>query len=581
VNYRHTLADAPDRARALLRAADDTILGAGTVLAPARQAKAAGPIVFPAFGGGSPSWGFGWDGGVGPASTPFLAGTLPGANQDRDAIRDAGDPWLNPVVAAGIGWIGDNFGEPEATVQSLGAKGVFAAVPDHDLVRLLETPNPEYDADALWFATVLAFVTSRRGSIWIKARSKAGRTLELWWVPPWEIRPVWGADGQTFIRGYIHTVDGREYPLQKEDVVHFRRGLNPANVRESLPHLDPVLAEIGADNAGTLYSGAILRNMGMPGVLITPADRQDEIDGDEQEAIKTLWVERTTGRNRGKPLVNSVPLKVERLSMSPEDLALRDLRDVPEARICAALKLSPMVLGLPSAKGFATFANYEQAIKAAYLGCLVPLQKTFAKAITRQLLPDLGGRPGRDYFEWSYENVPALAEDQDKRAARAGLLFEKGVIKRGKACELVGVVCPPEEDVYVFDAKAAGGSGMPVVPAAAAGAGNPLSTGKGVGVASATNGHPRGVLALPAPAAASEESREAGLLALAETVLRRVEGELDGLEFTVAHDTDAAPDDGKAGRPDVEAEHQEPDDRGAVAAEPPRPDATEAAAPDA
>lgn len=513
MNFRRDLSDAPTRTLAALGSpADDAFLGAGTFPVPAREQKALGSITFPR--GGSSSGGFwgGWDG------RPLLGGTLPGS--DRNYVLDAGDPWLNPVVAAGIGWMGDNFGEPDPVIQARGADGVYQQTDDHDLIRLLDTPNPAYDADALWFATVLSFVVSRRGAFWIKAKSKSGKTLELWYVPHWEIEPYWSDDGRSFIDGYYHVVDGRRIPLEREDVVHFRRGLNPVNARESLPHLDAVLAEIATDNAGTVYSASILRNMGMPGVLISPASKEDQIDPDQQDAIKQAWSERTTGENRGKPMVSSGPLRVERLSLSPEDLALDKLRDVPEARICAALKLSPMVLNLPSARGFATFANYEQAVTAAYRGCLVPLQKTFAKAITRQLLPDAGGTPDREYFEWNYDNVQALAEDADKRAARAAMLFEKGVIKRGKACELVGVPCPPEDDVYASQV-AAGGD----VPAAAIVA--PDGDGK----------------ALPPPddpdPAVESKAREAEVLALAEKVLRRVEGELDGFALEEADPVDA------------------------------------------
>lgn len=530
-----------DLRRTLRHAAD-------RVLAPFRRAdaglKAAASITFSGFGGRRGSWT--WLGG-GSA----LFGTLPGG--ERNLVLDAGDVWLNPVVGACIGWIGDNFGEPEAVVQTRLRSGLYRPEDDHDLIQLLDQPNPEYDADAIWFATVLSFVVDGN-AYWIKAKSKSGRTLELWWAPWWEIRPHWDAEGRSFIAGYTHTVDGREYPLQKEDVVHFRRGLNPANTRMGLPQLGSVLAEIAGDNAATIYSGAILRNFGMPGVLITPVNKEDQIDKDEAETIMKKWSDRFTGEGRGKPLVNSIPLKVERLSMSPEDLALDKLRTFPEDRICAAMKLSPMVLNLTSGAQAKTYANFETALKAAYLGCLVPLQKTFAKAITRQLLPDVGGISGKQFFEWNYDNVPALAEDMDKRASRAAQLFKEGVIKRGKACELVNIECPPDDDLYVFDVQP-GSARNPVTQAVDRDANQSgvqrepaESNGSGIPGKSEVNSIHNRILALSSVAAMNNNSstdgfpgggssagfvgsdvkdREAEILDLAEDVLRQVRVELD------------------------------------------------------
>jgi HK97 family phage portal protein len=408
----------------------------------------------------------------------YLIGTLPGG--ERDVVADAGDVWLNGAVGACLGWISDNFTQPELQVVRKKGDGLYDPIDDHGLVQLLEEPNPDYDTDALWAATVLSFVVSG-SAYWIKAKAPAGSKMYLWYAPHWEIIPKWERDGRSFVTGYDHVVDGRRYPLEKDQVVHFRRGLDPANTRSGLPQLGAVLREVATDNAGSVYSYAILNNMGMPGVLISPVEKNDQIPKEEQETIKQLWKERTTGDQRGMPLVNSVPLKIERLTMSPEDLALDKMRTFPEDRICSAMKLSPMVVGLTSGAEHKTYANYGEAIRAAWDNCMVPLQRTFAKALTRQLLiPDLGGIKGKEFVEFDYENVPAMAEDLNSKATRAALLFEKKVIKRGKACEMINEDCDPDDDVY-FGEPSIGQE--PVVspalrPFAGGGSGNSNSNGQ-------------------------------------------------------------------------------------------------------
>jgi HK97 family phage portal protein len=382
----------------------------------------------------------------------YLLGTLPGG--ERDVIADAGDVWLNGVVGACLRWITDNFSEPTPEVVERQADGYLDPVPNDPLVDLLADPNPDYDSDVLFSATVLSYYVAGIG-YWIKAKAPAGSKMYLYYVPHWEMKPRWNRDGRALITGYDHVVDGRAYPLEVDQVVVFRRNMDPANARAGLAPLASVLREVAADNAGSVYSFAILNNMGMPGVLISPADKNDQIPEDEQKVIKQLWKERTTGDQRGMPLVNSVPLKIERLTMSPEDLALDKMRKYPEARICAAMGLPPQVVGMTAGEDVKTYSNWEQARRAAYEDCLVPLQKTFAKAITRQLLPDFGADPKKRMLRWNYDHVPAMSEDLNSKAKRAVDLYQGEVIMRSEAREMVGLDFEKEKDeVYLSEAGA-------------------------------------------------------------------------------------------------------------------------------
>lgn len=416
-----------------------------------KKASALAAMRFPSYAGGYGAGGTQIGSWWGDGNA-VLVGTLPGG--ERNVIADAGDVWLNGVVGACLRWITDNFSEPTPEVVERQADGYLDPVPNDPLVDLLADPNPDYDSDVLFSATVLSYYVAGIG-YWVKAKAPAGSKMYLYYVPHWEMKPRWNRDGRALITGYDHVVDGRAYPLEVDQVVVFRRNMDPANARAGLAPLASVLREIAADNAGSIYSFAILNNMGMPGVLISPADKNDQIPEDEQKVIKQLWKERTTGDQRGMPLVNSVPLKIERLTMSPEDLALDKMRKYPEARICAAMGLPPQVVGMTAGEDVKTYANWEQARRAAYEDCLVPLQKTFAKAITRQLLPDFGADPKKRMLRWNYDHVPAMSEDLNSKAKRAVDLYQGEVIMRSEAREMVGLDFEKEKDeVYLSEAAA-------------------------------------------------------------------------------------------------------------------------------
>jgi hypothetical protein len=119
------------------------------------------------------------------------------------------------------------------------------------------------------------------------------------------------------------------------------------------------------------------------------------------------------------------------------------------------MRLNPMVVGLTSGSQHKTYNNYSEALNSAWDNCMVPLQRRFARALTRQLLPDLGGIKDKEFVQWNYETVPAMSEDQDAKAKRVALLFEKLLIKRAKACDMLNLECDPEDDLY-FNEKTPG-----------------------------------------------------------------------------------------------------------------------------
>lgn len=410
------------------------------------ETKAA-PMVFPAMAGGlsnGGSWGDGW--------AAMLSPHLPGAHYPY--AMEAGDLWRNSVVGIALGWMADNFAEPMAQVL-LNPRGKEPrAQPNHALLSLLDEPNPDYDGDALWAATIVSYCVSGN-AYWLKAKAPSRKKMFLYYVPHWEIEPRWDVSGKTFITHYEHVVDGKRIRLEKEDVVHFRHGLDLRNVRSGLPQLEPLLREICTDNQGATFTAALLRNAGVPGVILAPEDNGVTIEEDEGNRLKLLYKERTSGENVGGALVTSLRLKISQLGFSPEQLALDKIRQIPEARICAALKIPAMVLGLSIGDSQRTYANMAVAERMAYRNCLVPLQKSMAKTVSRQLLPDVGGLPN-EAFGWNYTNVQAMAEEAASLTKRIVATFAGGLIKRNEGRVKLGYEADPgpEGDQYAVAIKA-------------------------------------------------------------------------------------------------------------------------------
>lgn len=377
--------------------------------------------------------------------SPFMAGLLPGARMDYERL--AGDPTHNSAVAICLGWIGDNFPEPRLVIEKRAAAGPVEQLYEHAALSLVENPNPYYDGDALLAATAMSYA-GHGNAYWYKARNAAGRVAELWFVPHWRVRPVWPEDGSEFISGYVYTVDGHETPWRREDVVHFRFGMDGRNQRLGQSRLWPVLREVVTDNEAATLMAALLRNMGILGVLISPASADVEIDDADAEAMRAQYRDRHTGESGGMPFISSAPLKVDRLGLTPEELALDKLRNVPESRICAALRLSGMVVGLNVGDTQRTFSNYAQARRAAYEDCLGPMHRRIARTLSRELLPELGGKPG-ERIGWDYTQVIALQDDRMEVYRQSTMAVRGGWMQVNEARRRAGLADDPGQDVYL------------------------------------------------------------------------------------------------------------------------------------
>src|SRR5262249_61297241 len=93
------------------------------------------------------------------------------------------------------------------------------------------------------------------------------------------------------------------------------------------------------------------------------------------------------------------------------ELATERVGSRPEARICGALRIPGMVVGLNVRSDPRTFSNYPEARRAAYEDCLVPMLRRFAGTLSAQALPDLGDAE-REECGWDYSRVAALQDER-------------------------------------------------------------------------------------------------------------------------------------------------------------------------
>jgi len=418
-------------------------------------------MAFSGYGGQSTGYfgqSFGW-------MWPFLPSSR------YDYARECGDLWLNSAVGPTIGWIQRNFVEAELQVVDEDDDGNQKKRHGHPMITMIESPNPYYSGIDLWYATVLSYCVNGN-AYWLKARDNdgAGRTVQLWWCPHWMLYPQWPDDGSKFISHYLYRINGVDTPVAVEDVVHFRFGLDPLNSRMGLSPLAAVLREVCTDNEISNYSASIMRNMGVPGMVVSPKESGAIIPFGEEQNIRARFEAAFTGDDRGLPLINTVPLDITVPGFNPDQLAIEVMRKVPEERITAALGIPASVVGLGAGLDRSTFNNLKESRQAAYENGIIPMQKAVAVTLNRQLLIDFeDGDPGTTVpienqpdptptdakTVWNYRKVTVLQEDLNKKSERYGQLFKDGLIKRSEGRSELGYAITPDDEVYSSDVETA------------------------------------------------------------------------------------------------------------------------------
>jgi HK97 family phage portal protein len=365
-----------------------------------------------------------------------------------DYAREVGDGTGSSIVMAVVGWICRTFPEAGLVVVRLERDGTRTRQVGHRMALLIERPNDAYSGVLLWMATLLDWLIDGN-AYWLKVRNGYGAVIALWWAPSWTMAPAWPEDGSQFISHFEYCPDGREWrPIARADVVHFRYGMDPRNPRKGIAPLRSLFREIFTDDEAANFTAALLKNLGIPGVIIAP-DGDDtsgvEIDA---EGIKTKYVEKFSGDRRGEPMVMTSKIKVVPLSFNPQQMDLKALRRIPEERVTAVLGLPAIVAGLGAGLDRSTFANFKEAREAAYESNIIPTQRLFAAELKTQLLPDFADADAYD-LEWDLSRVRVLQEDEDARHTRARGDFSAGVITLNQALARIGEQPDPAGDYYL------------------------------------------------------------------------------------------------------------------------------------
>lgn len=363
-----------------------------------------------------------------------------------DYASEVGDMLRSNVVTAPLSWMMRTFPEaPPVVERRMGDE--WHTVLDHSLARLLGEPNPFQSGEELLMATVMDFCFG--DAYWVKIRNRYGDVVQLWWVPRQAITPKWPDDGSVFVSHYEYHPQGRD-PLRLEtrDVCHFRFGQDPRNPRRGFSPLAALVRDVFTDDQAANFSAAILKNLGIIGVVISPKEgvaKKGALD-ELKEYIRSAF----TGDKRGDALAIGAPTDVEVLQYNLQGFDMGPIRDVVEERVCAAMGIPAAVVGfgtgLQQTKVGATMKELRQL---AWTGGIIPLQRIMAAKISRDLLPEFQSRYPLFRVRFDTTQVRALWEDANEKHDRIRKDVQAGILTVAQAQKMLGYPIDEDRDVYL------------------------------------------------------------------------------------------------------------------------------------
>lgn len=376
------------------------------------------------------------------------------------------DPRTSSLVMSGIRWLGNRLPEAILTVREPDPENDDSrSIPDHQLLQLFKRPNKYFSGSTLWKAFAYSWII--KGDVYfIKFRNALNQVSELWYEPHWNVKPRWKNDGQGFYKAgkedeanefityYEVDRDGEKFRVEKEDIIHFRDGIDPHYPRCGLSGVATILREIFGDNQIGDYAGRLLVNGGVPPYVLSIGNDVQHLNDEDIRLVKESLLRQTSAKRAGEPLVVA-NATVEQLGFSPRDMDMRVSRYLGEERFSAVTGIPLEVLQLGAGKVHSIYHNVSEARQDAAQSYLVPLWWHIAEELTVQLLPDFD-QDKSHFVGHDISEVQALREDEDAKHKRAGLDYQNGIITRKEArAHLDYKIMEGVDDVYFVR----GGSG--------------------------------------------------------------------------------------------------------------------------
>lgn len=312
---------------------------------------------------------------------------------------------------------------------------------DHPLVKLIKFPN-ELMTEYEMFELITLHLSIVGRTVWWKERDRKGQVSALWPLRPDRVAPVYSVSdepGQRVVWGFSYQIPGtgQFVKIPRTDTFFFNYA-DPASESGGLIEgLGPIAAlarEVSADNEATQFVGALLANYAAPTIAIkVKAAVRDEATA---AFIKAKFRSEFGGSRRGTPALLDGDTDIKVLGFNLRELEFEKVRGITESRICAAVGVPPVLVGLKVGLEHSTFSNMEEARAFFTEVTLSNIWRRIEDGFNTQICPEFGDDI---IVEFDLSKVKALAGRHKEQIQPVLDGFGKGVVTRNEYRQALGL----------------------------------------------------------------------------------------------------------------------------------------------
>lgn len=238
-------------------------------------------------------------------------------------------------------------------------------------------PSPEHYVSWTEFAKTL-FWDYMMGEAFVLSTARydggSGFPARFHCVPPWSVNVEMGQAGKRIYRIGSADVTADMLHIRYKSTVDDARGHGPLEAGNCRLVAARVLTQYGTNLAA---SGAV------PNSVLT---HPEELNAKQAEDLQVAWLNARLS-SLGLPAVLSGGVTFEALQFSPVDMALLELLQFNEARICILLGVPPNAMALPGSGDPLTYSNTSSLFDYHWRSSLRPKAKAVMDALSGWLIP--------------------------------------------------------------------------------------------------------------------------------------------------------------------------------------------------
>lgn len=304
---------------------------------------------------------------------------------------DAGKPYqytptTDPTALLAVSWVYSCVRIISQAVKRTPLK-VYQGNSDNEarggpLYDILRRPNPFMSGRQLLEGTQTWLEIHGNAFWYLSELDSRGRPKEIWLLDSRNVQVV--PDMKNMIGGYVYDVNGRQIPLDINEVMHFKT-FNPFNPYMGLGTLQAVANTLETEQFRDQYDKSFFQNGAvLSGVLETPQQISDISFKRLKRELRTLY---SGAKNAHKLGIFDQGLQYKSVTLSQRDMEFLEMAKFNRDRIFSAFGVPPAKVSILEN---ANYSNSEEQDKTFWSETMVPKLSDIEERVNNELAPRYG-----------------------------------------------------------------------------------------------------------------------------------------------------------------------------------------------